>query len=118
MKPETIEKIQQHYNHAKQKHPYFCDCLDPHGRTMPGHGAAKTLEYVRECNKKSIDKGNIGWHDILCCEIWEVYEALSRNDKEQAVEELYDSIAVLLRTIDVLEGRQALGDPAKKGGAE
>jgi hypothetical protein len=118
MKQETIERIKQHYNHAREKHPYFCDCLDPHGRTMPDYGVTQTLEYVRECNKKSIDRGDIGWHDLLVCEIWEVYEALSRNDKEQAVEELYDAIAVILRTIDVLEGRQALGDPAKKGGAE
>jgi hypothetical protein len=112
---EIIEKIEKHYSHAQQKHPYFCDCLDPHGRILPYNGVTKVLEYVRECNKKSIDMGNIGWHDLLICEIWEVYEALSRNDKEQAVEELYDSIAVLLRTIDVLEGRQSLGDPAKKG---
>lgn len=115
MNLEIIEKIIQHYHHAQQKHPYFCDSLDPHGRTRPGSGVTQTLEYVRECNKRKIERGCIGWHDLLDCEIWEVYEALSRNYKEQAVEELYDAIAVLLRTVDILEGRQALGDPAKKG---
>lgn len=42
--------------------------------------------------------------------------AVANGDKAQAVEELYDCISVLLRTVDVLEGRQALGRP--KGGAE
>lgn len=48
---------------------------------------------------------------MLICEMWEVYDALSRGDRKHAVEELYDCVAVCLRTIDVLEGRQALGKP-------
>lgn len=43
--------------------------------------------------------------------MWEVFEALVSGDKTHAVEELYDCVAVLLRTIDVLEGRQKLGKP-------
>lgn len=113
----NIEKIREHYEHAKQN-PYFCDSLDPHGRTTPGQGVTKTLEYVRECNKKRVKRGDLGWHEVLNCEIWEVYDAMYHHDKEQAVEKLYDCIAVCLRTIDVFEGRQALGDPKKEGGAE
>lgn len=37
--------------------------------------------------------------------------ALANGDKAQAVEELYDVIAVLLRTVYALEGRQKLGRP-------
>ena len=51
---------------------------------------------------------------VLNCELAEVYEAYARGDTAHAVEECYDAIAVLLRMIDVLEGRQALGDPAKE----
>ena len=43
--------------------------------------------------------------------MWETLEALANGDKAHAVEELYDMIAVCLRTIDVLEGRQKLGKP-------
>jgi len=43
--------------------------------------------------------------------VWEATEALANGDKAQAVEELYDCISVLLRTVDVLEGRQKLGRP-------
>ena len=56
------------------------------------------------------------WNELADCEVWEATEALANGDKAQAVEELYDCISVLLRTVDVLEGRQALGKP--KGGAK
>ena len=36
-------------------------------------------------------------------------DALANDDKTQAIEELYDCVAVCLRAIDVLEGRQTLG---------
>lgn len=49
-----------------------------------------------------------GWYDRLNCE---VFHALAYGDKAQAVEELYDCIAVCLRTIDLIEGRQPLGKP-------
>lgn len=37
--------------------------------------------------------------------------AETRGDKANAVEECYDAIAVLLRMVDVPEGRQTLGKP-------
>jgi hypothetical protein len=45
-------------------------------------------------------------------------QAYIKGDIAAAVEECYDAIAVLLCVVDVLEGRQALGNPAKKGGAK
>jgi uncharacterized protein YabN with tetrapyrrole methylase and pyrophosphatase domain len=58
------------------------------------------------------------WNEVLDCECWEVAEALANGDTAHAVEELYDCVAVLLRTIDVLEGRQKLGKPTTKGEAK
>lgn len=43
----------------------------------------------------------------------EVCNAIARGDNAHAVEECYDTIAVLLRMVDVLEGRQCLGKPEK-----
>ena len=60
-------------------------------------------------NRRSKRKSSI-WRPTEC-EVREAYEALYNGDKSQAVEELYDCAAVLLRAIDVLEGRQALGKP-------
>ena len=51
------------------------------------------------------------WDTLLNCEVWEVHDALFRGDNAHAVEECYDAIAVLLRVVDVIEGRQALGKP-------
>jgi hypothetical protein len=53
--------------------------------------------------------------DVLTCELFEAEKEMAVGNKKRAIEELLDMIAVCLRGIDVLEGRQALGDPAKKG---
>lgn len=42
-------------------------------------------------------------------------DAIANGNTAHAVEECYDAISVLLRTIDVLEGRQKLGKPETKG---
>lgn len=53
----------------------------------------------------------------LADDVWDVLHATEGLTFGQAVEECYDAIAVLLRTIDVLEGRQKLGKPEMKGEA-
>lgn len=117
MKPEIIEKIREHYIHAQQKHPYFCDELIPQDidESILGAAISRELASSRIDIKKSIEKGDVSFSALLNCEVWEIHEAVFCRDTTAAVEECYDAIAVLLRTIDVLEGRQALGDPAKKG---
>lgn len=104
-------KIEHHYAHAIEKHPYFCDWnpLDI-DEVHRGYILLK-LDHAREMLKYSIECGNVEWKEVLDCEIWEAFEALVNGDKAHAVEELYDMIAVCLRTIDVLEGRQKLGKP-------
>lgn len=109
----NIDKIASHYAHAIEKHPYFCDWVQPHGKT-PEAVSKKisfTLAKIRKYIKDNAKKHVLGWDDLLNCEVWEVFEALATGNKAQAVEELYDCIAILLRTIDVLEGRQSLGKP-------
>lgn len=113
MKSEIIEKIKEHYEHAKLKHPYFCDGLIPKGiddelmEIIIRHEVADARNDI----KKAIEQKNVTFSTLLNCEVWEVHEAVFKGDKKQAIEECYDSIAILLRAIDVLEGRQALGDP-------
>lgn len=108
-----------HYIHAKEKHPYFCDWIKPDEADCDDvRRVTNGLAYVRKRVSDAIDCHNVGWDDLLDCEIWEVLDALISGDTAHAVEECYDAIAVLLRTIDVLEGRQRLGKPETKGGAE
>jgi hypothetical protein len=106
----------KHYAHAKEKHPYFCDRLLP---DWPKYKIRcrilNNLQHSRLRNRAGIRNHNLMWNEIADCEVWEATEAMANGDTAHAVEELYDCIAVLLRTIDVLEGRQKLGKPETKG---
>lgn len=106
----NIEKIKEHYEHAKAKHPCFCDALTYHSR----FGVMFELAKARDDLAFDIENKSVTPLTVLNCETWEALDAIVHDDKDQAIEECYDAIAVLLRTIDVIEGRQALGDPAKK----
>lgn len=112
MKQETIDKIKQHYEHAKEKHPYFCNRLSYHTK----YGATDELQSARRDLEFNIENESVSFKDVINCEIAEAIKEIVDGKPERAVEELYDCIAVCLRGIDVLEGRLALGDPAKKGG--
>lgn len=113
-----ISNILKHYVRAREKHPYFCDHL------LPAWSIDKIkscIAFNLECKRTRIKAGvrdhNLMWNEIAGCEVWEATEAMANGDKAHAVEELYDAISVLLRTIDVLEDRQRLGKINAKGGA-
>ena len=101
-------KIKEHYAHAIEKHPYFCDKIIAN--------TSKTdidtyLELCRAVLAARERQGEVEAFDVIECEFYEAMQAYANGDKSHAVEELYDMIAVCLRTIDVLEGRQKLGKP-------
>ena len=107
-----LDGVMAHYAHAREKHPYFCDWIGPTNKSpYDVERVKKQLAISRRCIKRNMKLGILGWDDLLDCEVWEVFDALVRGDKEQAIEELYDCIAILLRAIDVLEGRLKLGKP-------
>lgn len=118
---KKLQNITHHYYHAVEKHPYFCDGLLPTDVPNPMTRDAMMREITENLSagRKRLERGmvheNIMWNEILNCEIWEVTESLAKGDTEHAVYECYDSIAILLRVIDVLEGRQELGKPKAKG---
>ena len=108
----NIEKIKQHYEHAKEKHPYFCDALLPHREysfKMIHELIDANLALARNRIEVGVRDGNVMWNELLNCEAWEATEAIANDDTAAAVAECYDAIAVLLRVVDVLEGRQKLG---------
>lgn len=111
----VVLKIAEHYCHAKRKHPYFAD------RLFIGDNDAKwakmDLESVRMLLNIERKQGKVYAETLANCEVAEVCDALARGDKAAAVDECYDAIAVLLRMVDVLEGRQKLGKPKDEGEA-
>lgn len=110
---DASNRIWTHYDHTREKHPYFCDSLLPDYllRDNIRERIARNLVFARCRIKVGVRDHNLMWNEIADCEVWEATEAMFNGDNDAAVEELYDCISVLLRTIDVLEGRQALGKP-------
>lgn len=115
LNPETIASIERHYKHAKEKHPYFCDILHPkfYTKDQARLRCTNELEDCRDLISEMASESRLQWDVLLNCEVWETHKAIANCDTTAAVEECYDAIAVLLRVIDVLEGRQTLGKPKK-----
>lgn len=103
------DRINKHYAHAREKYPYFCDRLTCLSET----GTDTHLELYRATLEMSRALGDVEAVDVIQCELYEALQAYTHGNAEHAVEKLYDCIAVLMRTIDVLEGRQGLGREAK-----
>ena len=106
------ERVRQHYDHAREKHPYFCDVVLPHlPQFCPKDYFASRLDRVRRTLARRTKHGSVYPELLLDCEIAELLEALEMCNHKGAVEECYDIAAVALRIVDVLEGRQKLGRP-------
>lgn len=105
-----------HYIHAKEKHPYFCDRFFP--RWMPAEERSERIDATLGCVRKEMEEHGEDLCAVLSEENYEIFEAINNSDTAHAVSECYDAIAVLLRTVDVLEGRQKLGKPETEGGAK
>lgn len=120
------DRICNHYIHAREKHSYFCDTIAPvdldkedkEGLADYREAVKRRLSDMRSDIEVLIKKGELDWNDLVLCELWEVDEAIANGDTAHAIDECYDAIAVLLRTIDVLEMRQKLGKPETKGEAK
>lgn len=106
-----VSNILKHYAHAKEKHLYFCDIIT----CLSESGADMHLSIYRARLAAELKAGDVETGTLLTCEFYEAIQAYTHGDTAHAVEECYDAIAVLLRTIDVLEGRQKLGKPETRG---
>ena len=105
---ERVIRIAEHYCNARRKHPYFAHTLFL--EASDESASARTLVRTRFCLNCEWRMGEVVAETVLNCEICEAIHALACGDKAHAVEECYDAIAVLLRMVDVIEGRQALGN--------
>ena len=100
----------KHFAKAVRKHPRFADKLF-------GDDAADDARDVLDGMRREIDylaKNN--WLDasaLATCEICEAQLANAQGNKAACVDELYDAVAVLMRMIAVVEGKQRLGGGEK-----
>ena len=112
--------IIEHYYHAREKHPYFCDRILPTEAYQPTKADAlkelqSALLNMRQELNDAMQDGKVAAFVVAGCEWLEFAEAVMMDNSAAAIEELYDTIAVLLRIIDVLEGRQQLGKQEERG---
>lgn len=106
--PAVVAKVAAHYRHARAKHPHFADTLYFEEECMRFvEESSSFLNIWRTLTEPWDNKQDA--NSFLMCELAEVRDAYARGDRAAAVEECYDAIAVLLRMVDVLEGRQRLG---------
>ena len=95
-----------HFLKALRKHPRFADMLF-------GNNVLDDAEYRLRCDRSKIAYyANNGWLDgtmLAKCEVAEATVAYLQGDNSACVEELYDAVAVLMRMIAVVEGKQTLG---------
>lgn len=105
-----IDEIARSYEHAKKEHGYFADSLGE----LRGKNAVEVVEGILRIQlgmrSRAIEKGNVdALEDVMQCELWELRLALTKGEMDEAKAKCYSSMAVLLRIVDVIEGRQKLG---------
>ena len=113
-KANFMERVLSHYEHARKKHSHFCDSLFSPRRLNCDGGPDSHLKLSRKMLRTRIRQRDCDFIDLADCEMAEMYSAYMRGDFGDAVDECFDIIAVLLRAIDFLEGRQKLGNSASK----
>ena len=100
---KDIEKIKEHYAHAREKHPDFVQDMGvgKYAKICAGKLARKRkiLEYQNEWGELSLSA-------VLTCEMWEFFDAIANARLDEAVEEGYDIIAVVLRAIERIKQKE------------
>lgn len=97
---EVIEAIDRHLTKAETKHPFFAASILPYKLCNP-LAIKSLLQKAREEREKTQSV-----LDVLMEENFEIFEAIQENNLVNARQEIYDSIAVLLRLDKVLQEKQ------------
>jgi len=94
---QKAERAREAYVHARVKHPKFPMVItDRHGSDC-----AKNLQLITGYNNANYDRATA--ENILDEEVCEIMDAYTNGTKEQALNEVFDAIAVLFRMADKLE---------------
>ena len=115
MPSDFSTRARLHYAKALRKHPRFADALfatyepDEREREDALQAAELDLEETREDLYLSSRDGSLEARFLLGCEMEEAYVEHLKGNKATCVDELYNAVAVLMRMIAVVEGKQRLG---------
>jgi len=101
-----IEAIEKALEHAKAKHPHFCDEIC-NAHTLGQ--SSETLKFQRRMLKRQVDGGYSSAATILICELAEAIEAYAHGDFAHCLEELAQVGAVNVRMMDAVEEKMKGG---------
>lgn len=104
-----VADILAHYDKACEKHPYFADNFS----MFPVEYWVNEARHLKELVRLHALRGDVEARLVLQAEVSEVFEAIALGNFKQAREECFDTIAVLIRILDVIDGVESFG---KKGG--
>lgn len=105
---EVIAEIDRHLTKAETKHPFFAASIIP-ARLRNLETIKLLLRESREDREKTKSV-----YDVLMQENYEIFEAIQDNNIINARQEIYDTIAVLLRLDKVLQEKQRNEDFKRK----
>ena len=115
MPSDFSTRARLHYAKAVRKHPRFADRLFCRGEVMKSKygeilpDLERSLARERDDIARDDANGQLEARSLLACEFREAYAERLRGDAAACVDELYDAVAVLMRMIAVVEGKQRLG---------
>lgn len=95
MTRSMCNKITEHINKAYLKHPLFVDRLP----AKTPQAAEANLALCREQLARKKELLLVEPDDLLTCEMAEVWEAYAKGDIDNAIDEVFDAIAVLVRLV-------------------
>lgn len=93
----ALSKIQEHFVKAVQKHNKFADVITDSNNLKMVKECLRKVRFVNENGKPVVAD------ELLDEEYLEIIEAYLEGRKQDAVEECYDAIAVLLRMALMIE---------------
>ena len=104
-------KLKKLYAKTIKESPYFCDSL------LPKHEDIDKIKHLCDCNvnqsrhrrARGEELGNLMWNEVLDNDVWEATRHMAYGETPEAIDALYDAMVTIMRTLDVLEGRQELG---------
>lgn len=100
-----------HYMESKKQHPCLCNGQMPwevsdHKKEDVEKQIALRLAEAENRVATGNAYNELLWNELLDLYLWRSESALVNDDKSAAVKSLYKLVAVALREIDVIEGRE------------
>lgn len=111
-----VENIKRNYASMVRGNPRFADRLQADENQRSCEQTTNRFSYF--LNKEKSEGNVLALDTLLAFRVAEAQEHIVKGHRDKAVEKCYSAVSVLLRSIDVLNGEQRLGQPDETGEGE